>query len=184
MIWPREGVKGIGVETAGSGQSPWAGGRCRPHSVVPQLCFRLDYLASRSLGFLVCSWGDGSTDCLVICSEQGRKGSSGNSTEHRQYGNRRPCFPQVCLQDQVSKSEQTCSRAWGWAPFGGSPCFLNLGRSSSSGQWQVHATPGSIQTSRPSSPRALCLGPREADGTGRHPPCPLPAQNIRGPGHH
>ena len=92
--------------------------------------------------------------------------------EHHQYGNRRSCFPQVCLQDQESKSEQTCSRAWGWAPFGGSPGFLNLGRSSSSGQWQVHPTPGSVQNSRPSSPRALYLDPQEADGTGRPPPRP------------
>ena len=123
------------MEPAGSGRSPWAGGGCRPHSVAAHLCFWLGYLASQSLSFPVRLWGDGSMDWLVIFSEQGRKGSSGNSTEYRQYGNRRPCFPQVCLQDQESKSEQTCSRARGWAQFGGSSCFLNLGRSRR--QWAV-----------------------------------------------
>ena len=62
MSWSREGGEGNRCGSSGSGQSPWAGGGCRPHSVVPQLCFRLDYLASRSLSFLVCSWGDGSMD--------------------------------------------------------------------------------------------------------------------------
>ena len=110
-------------------------------------------------------------DWLVISSEQGRKGSSGNFTEHRQYGNLRPYFPQVCLQDRESKAEQTSSRAWGRAPFGGSPF-----PESRKGQLQ-RAVAGSPHTwehpdLKAQQPRALCLGPREAGGTGCHPPRP------------
>ena len=75
-----------------SRQSPWAGGGCRPRSVVPQLCFWLGYVASQSLSFPVCSWGDGSMNWLVICSEQGRKGSCGNLAEHHLQANHRSVF--------------------------------------------------------------------------------------------
>ena len=165
------------MEPAGSGQSPWVGGGCRPHSVAAHLCFWLDYLASQSLSFLVCLWGDGIMDWLVISSEQGRKGSSGNSTEHRHYGNRRPCFPQVCLQGQESKSKLTCSRALGWARFGGSPGFRNLRRSGL--QWAV-AGSSHLEASRPQGPAAPepCVWvSRKQTGQAGVLLGPLPAQN-------
>ena len=56
------GGKGKRCEPAVNGQSPWAGGRHRPHSMAAHLSLWMGYLASRSLSLSACLWGDGSTD--------------------------------------------------------------------------------------------------------------------------
>ena len=62
MSWSWEGGEGNRCGSCGEWEVPLGGQRVQTPLRGPTACFRLDYLASRSLSFLVCSWGDGSVD--------------------------------------------------------------------------------------------------------------------------
>lgn len=162
------------MEAAESGQSPWTGGGCKRHSVVPRLCFRLDYLASRSLSFLVCSWGDGSTDGLVICSEQGRKRSCGNLAEHHLQVNHGSVFRVRRANPSIFPAEPGMVSVW----------WILLFSESWRGKTLVDTdrSIAHLKASRPQDPEAPrpCVWASERrEGQAGLLTCPLPAR-IRG----